>query len=81
VPRLTVQTTVVPALLRNDAGIIGAAIIAAEAPIGRPMERPVYPIGEPADARGGTADASIADAPVVNATAADASTADAGAPS
>jgi polyphosphate glucokinase len=32
VPRLTVRTTVVPALLRNDAGIIGAAIIAAEAP-------------------------------------------------
>ena len=31
VPRLTVRTTVVPALLRNDAGIIGAAIIAAEA--------------------------------------------------
>jgi polyphosphate glucokinase len=32
VPRLTVRTTVVPALLRNDAGIIGAAIVAAEAP-------------------------------------------------
>jgi polyphosphate glucokinase len=32
VPRLTVRTTVVPALLRNDAGIIGAAIIAAESP-------------------------------------------------
>jgi polyphosphate glucokinase len=32
VPRLTVRTTVVPALLRNDAGIIGAAIIAAETP-------------------------------------------------
>ena len=34
VPRLTVRTAVVPALLRNDAGIIGAAIVAAEAPIG-----------------------------------------------
>ena len=32
VPRLTVRTTVVPALLRNDAGIIGAAIVAAETP-------------------------------------------------
>jgi polyphosphate glucokinase len=32
VPRLTVRCTVVPALLRNDAGIIGAAIVAAEAP-------------------------------------------------
>ena len=47
VPRLTVQATVVPALLRNDAGIIGAAIIAAEAPLGRPVEAKIYPIGEP----------------------------------
>ena len=31
VPRLTVRCRVVPALLRNDAGIIGAAIVAAEA--------------------------------------------------
>ena len=31
VPRLTVRCTVVPAQLRNDAGIIGAAIVAAEA--------------------------------------------------
>jgi len=30
VPRLTVRTLVVPALLRNDAGIIGAAIVASE---------------------------------------------------
>ena len=33
VPRLTVRCTVVPAQLRNDAGIIGAAIVAAEAPL------------------------------------------------
>ena len=33
VPRLTVRCTVVPAQLRNDAGIIGAAIVAAEAPV------------------------------------------------
>jgi polyphosphate glucokinase len=32
VPRLTVRCPVVPAQLRNDAGIIGAAIVAAEAP-------------------------------------------------
>jgi polyphosphate glucokinase len=32
IPRLTTRATVVPAGLRNDAGIIGAAIIAAEAP-------------------------------------------------
>jgi len=32
VPRLTVRCRVVPAQLRNDAGIIGAAIVAAEAP-------------------------------------------------
>jgi len=32
VPRLTVRCTVVPAQLRNDAGIVGAAIVAAEAP-------------------------------------------------
>jgi polyphosphate glucokinase len=31
IPRLTVACPVVPALLRNDAGIIGAAIVAAEA--------------------------------------------------
>ncbi len=36
VPRLTVKTLVVPALLRNDAGIIGAAIIAAEGVEARP---------------------------------------------
>src|SRR5262245_24668177 len=35
VPRLTVKCPVVPAQLRNDAGIIGAAIVAAEAnPVG-----------------------------------------------
>jgi len=32
IPRLTVRCPVVPAQLRNDAGIIGAAIVAAEAP-------------------------------------------------
>jgi len=32
VPRLTVRVPVIPAQLRNDAGIIGAAIIAAEGP-------------------------------------------------
>lgn len=32
-PRLTVRCPVVPAQLRNDAGIIGAAIVAAEAPV------------------------------------------------
>jgi polyphosphate glucokinase len=37
VPRLTVKCTVVPALLRNDAGIIGAAIVAAEPPGPRPV--------------------------------------------
>ena len=33
IPRLTVKCEVVPAALRNDAGIIGAAIVAAEAPV------------------------------------------------
>jgi polyphosphate glucokinase len=37
VPRLTVRTLVVPALLRNDAGIIGAAIVAAEAARAHPI--------------------------------------------
>ena len=32
-PRLTVRCDVVPAELRNDAGIIGAAIVAAEGPV------------------------------------------------
>lgn len=35
IPRLTVRCTVVPAQLRNDAGIIGAAIVAAGAPVPR----------------------------------------------
>ena len=47
VPRLTVRTTVVPALLRNDAGIIGAAIVAAEGPVARPAETPGIRLGEP----------------------------------
>ncbi len=33
IPRLTVSCEVVPAALRNDAGIIGAAIVAAESPV------------------------------------------------
>jgi hypothetical protein len=33
IPRLTVNCEVVPAALRNDAGIIGAAIVAAENPV------------------------------------------------
>ena len=33
IPRLTVKCQVVPAELRNDAGIIGAAIVAAEGPL------------------------------------------------
>ena len=40
IPRLTVRCPVVPAQLRNDAGIIGAAIVAAEAPVPDP-EAPV----------------------------------------
>jgi polyphosphate glucokinase len=39
VPRLTVRPPVVPAQLRNDAGIIGAAVIAAEA-VAAPGEAP-----------------------------------------
>jgi polyphosphate glucokinase len=31
IPRLTVRCLVLPAQLRNDAGIIGAAIVASEA--------------------------------------------------
>ncbi len=38
IPRLTVRCPVVPAELRNDAGIIGAAIVAAEAPAPVPAE-------------------------------------------
>jgi polyphosphate glucokinase len=36
IPRLTTRAEVVPAGLRNDAGIIGAAIVAAEAPAPTP---------------------------------------------
>jgi polyphosphate glucokinase len=41
IPRLTVRCTVVPAQLRNDAGIIGAAIVAAEGPGLKPPETPL----------------------------------------
>ena len=86
VPRLTVQTPVVPALLRNDAGIIGAAIIAAEAPIGRPAETPVYPIASRPTRRNRDRGCVHPATPsprevIVSAPAADASTADTGAPS
>ncbi len=40
VPRLTVRCPVVPAQLRNDAGIIGAAIVAAEAAARKPAATP-----------------------------------------
>ena len=40
VPRLTVRCPVVPAQLRNDAGIIGAAIVAAEGIPVRARDRP-----------------------------------------
>lgn len=45
IPRLTVRTSVVPAQLRNDAGIIGAAIVAAEAPT--PVEMPAMQTSDP----------------------------------
>lgn len=54
VPRLTVRCPVVPALLRNDAGIIGAAIVAAEA--SRPARPAAADSGTPADS-GAPADA------------------------
>ena len=41
IPRLTVRCTVVPAQLRNDAGIIGAAIVAAEEPGPKPADTPL----------------------------------------
>ncbi len=48
VPRLTVKCQVVPALLRNDAGIIGAAIVAAEAATRKPVVSTVPgPLGVP----------------------------------
>jgi polyphosphate glucokinase len=49
VPRLTVRCPVVPAQLRNDAGIIGAAIVAAEAaplPARADPAAPVTPAGD-----------------------------------
>ena len=48
VPRLTVQCPVIPAQLRNDAGIIGAAIVAAEAATRKPVVATVPgPLGVP----------------------------------
>ena len=51
-PRLTVRCPVVPAQLRNDAGIIGAAIVAADgAPVdGRASIPVVTPVVEPSSA-------------------------------
>jgi polyphosphate glucokinase len=43
VPRLTVACPVIPAQLRNDAGIIGAAIVAAEASARGPRPVPALP--------------------------------------
>jgi polyphosphate glucokinase len=44
IPRLTTRCPVVPATLRNDAGIIGAAIVAAEAPGVPTPESPSGPL-------------------------------------
>ncbi len=49
VPQLTVRVPIVPAQLRNDAGIIGAAIVAAETPVAAAAGRvstPTPPIRE-----------------------------------
>ena len=49
VPQLTVRVPIVPAQLRNDAGIIGAAIVAAETPVAAAAGRagtPTPPIQE-----------------------------------
>lgn len=46
IPRLTVRCPVVPAQLRNDAGIIGAAIVAvADASAGPTRESAIAPVG------------------------------------
>ncbi|MEA2620953.1 MAG: polyphosphate glucokinase [Chloroflexota bacterium] len=49
IPRLTVRTLVVPALLRNDAGIIGAAITAAEGAQARSAAEAKIESTEPSD--------------------------------
>ena len=54
VPRLTVRCRVVPALLRNDAGIIDAAIVAAEAR--RPARTAIVAVDPGAPADRGTPD-------------------------
>jgi len=45
VPRLTVPIEIVPAAMRNEAGIVGAALVAAERAADRAVERPVEPAG------------------------------------
>ncbi len=54
IPRLTVRCEVVPALLRNDAGIIGAAIVAADAAhqVARASVAPLVPGALPPVAEG-----------------------------
>jgi polyphosphate glucokinase len=88
IPRLTQRIPVVPALLRNDAGIIGAAIVAAEssapadadASAGEPA-----PVGESAPAAesaqatesSAVVEPSVAEASVAEASPAEAATAEA----
>jgi polyphosphate glucokinase len=60
VPRLTVRCPVVPAQLRNDAGIIGAAIVAAEAAARKPAPAPAPILPAPVTPAGGGPDASAA---------------------
>jgi polyphosphate glucokinase len=55
IPRLTVTCPVVPAQLRNDAGIIGAAIVAAEAnPVAAALTDTVAVLADPDGASNGT---------------------------
>jgi polyphosphate glucokinase len=44
IPRLTIRCPVVPAQLRNDAGIIGAAIVAVAGAPAATMAAPAGPI-------------------------------------
>ena len=54
IPRLTTRCLVVPAALRNDAGIIGAAIVAAEAPGVPAPESPTGRLNGPTGETGAT---------------------------
>ena len=58
VPFLTVRVPVVPAQLRNDAGIVGAALFAAQR-LGPPATEPLAPASDPSEIAADAAETAV----------------------